>query len=157
MTSSEALRRILPYVQAFREGVSRCRKAPAFNQADLMDAFNRLSRLKDRYIHEEAELDQSEREALEKVFRHDNFIDGLIDIRQIGEHVQKRTPAHIPLFTSARVPLHAETSAGSFFAGPVYRVDTPEGTTYLFNLQANLEEAEKRIEKAVNRAIASTP
>ena len=43
-----------------------------------MDAFNRLSRLKDRYLHEEAELYKSEREALENVFRHDNFIDGLI-------------------------------------------------------------------------------
>src|SRR5690349_1248768 len=132
---SEALNKILPYVHGFREGVARCRNGLVFNPGDHMDAFNRLSRLKDRYLHEEAELDLSEREALEKVFRGDNLIDGLIDIRQIGEHVEKRTPARVPIFMNARVPLEVKTSAGAFFAGPVYYVvETGKGITYPFDL-----------------------
>jgi hypothetical protein len=128
MAMSEALNRILPYVQAFHEGVARCRSAPVFNAADHMDAFNRLSRLKDRYLHEEAELDRSEREALQKVFRGDTLIDGLIDIRQIGEHVEKRSQAEVPIFMNARVPLDVRTSAGAFFAGPVYFVETSKAS-----------------------------
>jgi hypothetical protein len=41
---------------------------------------NRLSRMRDRYMHEKSNLDSTERRALAKVFEEDVFIEGLLNI-----------------------------------------------------------------------------
>src|SRR5437870_2119041 len=118
---SESFDRIEKHFVAFSEGIERCRTAKTFNAADWQDAYNRLSRLRDRYLNEKPNLSASEQAALDKVFEHDSFIKGLLDIRQIGEHVQKRTLPVIPVYTKTPITLHAETSAGAVFSGPIVR------------------------------------
>lgn len=153
---SEALNRILPYALAFSEGVDRCRTATAFKAADWQDAYNRLSRMRDRYIHERSNLDPSELQALIKVFEEDTFIQGLLNIRQIGEHVQMRKEPVIRLMTNAPFPLVAETSAGSVFAGPVVTLQGPKGQVNPTDHLQNLTEAESRIQRAFTRATNAT-
>ena len=70
---SDALRRIAEYAQAFRDGIARCDPAAPFNRADWIDAYNRLARLRDRYVAEQDHLTPSERNALSRVFEKDVF------------------------------------------------------------------------------------
>lgn len=154
---SEALDRILPYAHAFSEGIDRCRSATIFKAADWQDAYNRLSRMRDRYIHEKSNLDPSERQALTKVFEEDNFIEGLLNIRQIGEHVQMRREPVIRLMTNAPFPLVAKTSAGSVFDGPIVTLHGPKGQRQPTDHLQNLTEAENRIQCALSRATNKLP
>jgi hypothetical protein len=154
---SEALDRILPYVHAFSDGIDRCRTAVTFNPADWQDAYNRLNRLRDRYLHEKANLDASQRQAFQKVFEHDTFIEGLLNIRLIGEHVKKRTMPEIRLFTNKAIYMPVETSAGAFFASPIVRLPDSSGHLHTADHLGNLEEAEKRIQRALARASNKQP
>jgi len=152
---SEALDRILGAARAFSDGISRCRSA-TFNPPDMQDAYNRLSRLRGRYLHEKqnGNLEAIEEQALRKVFEEDRFIEGMLDGRQIGEHVQKTSGDDpvILLTTSGPIPLCVETSAGSFFAGAIATVRDTQGMVYSVNHLAQLSEAEKRIQRALDRA-----
>lgn len=154
---SEALDRILDYARAFSDGVARCR-ATIFNAADVQDAYNRLSRLRDRYRHEKRErrLDPVEEQALRKVFEEDPFIEGMLDGRQIGEHVQKRSGSEpvVRLWTNSPIPLSVETSAGSFFAGPISVVHDVQGKPHSVNHLEQLGEAEKRVQRAISLAMS---
>jgi len=150
---SEALDRILPYAHSFSELIERCRHDPTFNAADWQDAYNRLNRLRDRYNHEKSNLDHSERQALIKVFEEDAFIEGLLHIRQIGEHVQMRSEPVIRSMTNAPIPICVETSALGFFQAPVVRVPDTTGQLHSINHLQNLKEAEKRIQRALDSAI----
>jgi hypothetical protein len=148
---SGALTRILDDARAFSAGIARCRTSP-FNAADLQDAYNRLSGLRDRYHNERPDLDLSERDALDKVFDHDPYIKGLLQLRQVGEHVVRhkgavlRTPANQPLY------LAVATSAGAAFAAPIVKLPDTSGNLHSTDHLANLEEAEKRIQRAFDRA-----
>jgi hypothetical protein len=122
----------------------------------VQDAYNRRSRLRERYLHEirNRTLDAIEVQALRKVFEEDRFIKGMLDGRQIGEHVQKTSGDHpvILLTTNSPIPLCVETSAGSFFAGSIVTVRDTQGMVYSINHLAQLSEAEKRIQRALEHA-----
>jgi hypothetical protein len=157
---SEALDRILVYVSAFSEGIARCRPA-TFNAADVQDAYNRLSRLRERYLHEKRNrnFDAIEEQALRKVFEEDRFIKGMLDGRQIGEHVQKTSGDHpvILLTKNSPITLCVETSAGSFFGGPIVTVRDTQEMVYSINHLEQLAEAENRIQRALEHAQKSSP
>lgn len=146
---SESFARIEKYFVDFSEGIDRCRTAATFNAADWQDAYNRLNRLRDRYLNEKLSLIPSELTALAKVFEQDAFIEGLLNIRVIGEHVQKRTPPVIPLYTNTPITLHAETSAGAVFKGPIVTLHDTKGQPHQTDHLRNLEEAESRIRRAL--------
>jgi hypothetical protein len=158
---SDALDRILPYSLAFSKAIDRCRSAStsgsSFDAADWEDAYNRLSRLRDRYTHEASNFTSSERKALSKVFEEDTFIEGLLNIRQIGEHVQMREEPVIRLMTNAPITICVETSALGFFQAPIVRVPDTKGQVHSINHLQNLEEAEKRIHRAFTRATNKMP
>lgn len=160
---SDALDRILSYAHDFFELVerSRCRNTiGTVTAADWEDTYNRLSRLRDRYIHEKPNLETSERRELSKVFEEDVFIEGLLQIRQIGEHVQKRgdEPIVIRLLTNAPITICVETSALRFFQAAIVRVtDETTGQLHFISHLQNLEEAEKRVRAALNRAMNNPP
>jgi hypothetical protein len=154
---SESFSWIEKYFVDFSEGVERCRTATAFNAADWQDTYNRLNRLRERYKKERANLSPSEQTALAKVFEQDNFIEGLLNIRQIGEHVQKRTPPIIPVYTKTPITLHAETSAGAVFGAPIVRLTDTKGELHQTDHLHNLEEAENRIRRALARAKNTQP
>jgi hypothetical protein len=154
---SEALEKIRDYAQDFSELVERfrCRSTiGTFKAADWEDAYNRLSRLRERYIREKSYLDPSERQALTKVFEEDTFIEGLLHIRQIGEHVQisGREPVVIRSLTNAPITICVETSALGFFHAPIVRVhDETTGQLHSISHLQNIEEAEENIQRALDR------
>jgi hypothetical protein len=149
---SDALRTIEEYFQAFRDGIARCEAAPAFNRADWLDAQNRLARLRDRYVAERADLAPTQLQALSKVFDKDVFIQGMLDGRQIGEHVTKRGGGVIGTVQNARIELDIETSAMSYFSGEQVNVLDVKGEPHEINHLEGLKEAERRIEAAIRKA-----
>ncbi len=107
----------------FSEGIDRCRAATTFKAADWEDAYNRLSRLRDRYLHEKdnRQLDPVEEQALRKVFEEDTLIKDMLKVRQIGEHVYQDNDT-VRLLTNSTIPICVETSAlGCFWC--IYRQD----------------------------------
>jgi hypothetical protein len=156
MLMSDALKRIEEYVQAFRDGVARCAAASEFNRADWLDAQNRLARLRDRYRAEQKQLTPLERSALSRVFDDDVFIQGMINARQLGEHVTRaRPPFTIRTVDNVPIELHYETSAMSYFAAERVTVPDATGQSHDINHLEHFREAEKRIEAAIQRARAA--
>jgi hypothetical protein len=158
---SEALTRMLKDARAFSAKVEECRHAASFNADDYRDAYGRLGRLRERYVKERDDrtLDQLEEQALRKVFDEDVFMKGMLDGRHISEHVQKRSGSK-PIIRSrdnSPIPLAAETSAGSFFAGAIVTVHGPQGVIHYVNHLEQLEEAEKRILSVLDRATNTRP
>ena len=156
MGSQKAIDRIIEAARAFSEGVASCHAAP-YNSADYQDAYNRLNRLRERYIKEKSSLDPSEQQALAKVFEDDRFIEGMLNIRQVGEHVKHRTGAVLRTTSNAPIILFAEVSAGSMFAGAVVQLRDTAGQLHVTNHLRNLEEAEKKVKRALSRATDNTP
>jgi hypothetical protein len=156
MGSQKAIDRIVDDARAFSDGVVRCHATP-FNAADFEDAYNRLSRLRDRYLKDKFSLDLSEQQALAKVFEDDKFIEGMLNIRQVGEHVQHRTGAVLRTTSNAPIILFSEVSAGSMFAAPVVHLRDAAGQLHLTDHLRNLEEAEKRVQRALARAMNKLP
>ncbi len=117
---SEAFNIIIQYFNEFNRGVDTYLATQPYDTAVCKDAYNRLSRLRDRYVSEKERLDPSERAALAKVFEDDPFIEGMMDARQIGEHVTKRqNDAVIRTISNAPIFLTAESSALAVFDGPI--------------------------------------
>ena len=159
---SEGLNKILLEVSAFYDSIERCRVSTTFNAADYQDAYNRLNRVTERYVHEKenGRLEAHEDQALEDVLERDPFIKGMRHARIIGEHVQKtrgETPVILLTTNTCPIPLLAETSAGSFFSGPTAIARDVQGKMYFVNHLAQLREAEKRLRQAVARATNNLP
>jgi hypothetical protein len=151
---SEGLNRILLEVSAFSEGIKRYRSSTSYNATLCRDAYNGLSRIRERYEHERDKnrsLEPDEEKALRKVFEEDEFIKGMLHARQIGEHVQINEPV-IRLMTGGPIKPCVETSAGSLFAGRVGIVRDVEGTTHYIDHVEYLERAEKRVQRALELA-----
>jgi hypothetical protein len=153
---SDALKTIEECFQEFRRGIARCEAATAFDRADLLDAQNRLNRLRDRYVAKTNNLTTLEHEALSKVFDQDVFIKGMLDGRQIGEHVKKRGGAIIRTTANAPIELHAETSAMSYFRDWRVEVSDVKGRPHEVDHLKNLKEAEMRIDAAIRTARSAT-
>ena len=151
---SDALETIEEYFQEFRDGIVRCEAALQFNRADLLDAQNRLARLRDRYIAEKDDLSLFERKALSKVFEKDVFIQGMLNVRQIGEHVTKRSGGAVILRTPANAPieLDCQTSAMSYFGASRVLVGDAKGQKHQVDHFEQLKEAESRISAALRKA-----
>lgn len=150
---SQALDQIESYLNEFSEGIERCANASTFKRADWQDAYNRLSRLRDRYKKEKPNLTASEKKPLAKVFEDDKFIETLLDTRQIGEHVTKRTTPTVAIYTTgATVKIPYEVSALPMFAGPTVTIPDTDGRHHHIDHLQNLREAERRITTALARA-----
>jgi len=153
---SEALTRILDYRCAFSEKTDRCRTTP-FNTTDWEDAYKRLNRFRERYLHEKSYLDPAEAQALRKVFEEDTFIKEMLDIRQIGEHAHKRGESAIRLMTNAPIPICVKTSALGLFNAPIVKLLDVTGQLYSINHLQNRTKAENRIQRALTRATDKQP
>jgi len=58
----------------------------------------------------------------------------------------------VTLMTNSSIPLSAETSAGSYFAGPIFTVRCPQEQIHYVNHLQQLEEAEKMVRRALELA-----
>ncbi|MFQ6018721.1 MAG: hypothetical protein ACE5KF_11065, partial [Kiloniellaceae bacterium] len=151
--SSEAFQRIEGYFDEFCKGVDVCLMTDLFVRGDLLDAYGRLARLRDRFKAEKHNLNPAALAALSKVFEHDTFIKGMMHIRQVGEHVKKRG-GQLVIWTTGNEPitLDAESSAMAVFsASPVTLTDIHGNPHPLDHLEM-LREAEKRITNAMSKA-----
>jgi hypothetical protein len=152
MATPSALNRVQKYVQEFCEALARCDIASIFSSADHQDALNRLARLRDRFQAERRHLTHGEARALAKALDEDAFIQGMLDGRQIGEHVTNRRGAVIRTPRGTPITLEAQTSAMSFFADQLVRVSDVKGNLHELDHLARLKEAEKRIVAAMRNA-----
>ena len=139
------------YFEAFREGVKRCREAEDYHMAEWQDAYARLYRLRERFLNERSNLKPIARNELEKVFVYDTFIEGMMDLRTIGDHVTKRREPVLYIKGNVPVPLVVEVSALEVFGAPVVTLSGKRGSIVLKHLE-HLDEAELRIAKAIHRA-----
>jgi hypothetical protein len=148
------LDRIRSCAQDFYEKVHHFVTTP-YNAADCQDTYNRLSRLRDRYLHEveEKSLTPVQHTALRKVFEEDGFIQGMLEMRQAGEHVKKRDGPVIRLRTGKPIPLSVETSALAFFGQSVFMFKEPDGKVHFHSHADELREAEHRVKAAMRRAL----
>lgn len=151
---TEALARIEQDFEAFRDAVVRCRSAVVFRRADLQDAYGRLARVRDRYLKEKDALDPSERPALEKAMESDTFFRGMMDFRQVGEHVTKRRELTIRTVDNVPIHLDFDTSAMAAFAAPIVTLPDTQGVQHRIDHLKLLNEAEKRIGAALGRVRA---
>ena len=65
--------RIKQVFRDFRDKVAQCRDKDT-TTADIQDAYSRLHRFRDRYLHEVQSPDPTERATVRKVFEGHNFI-----------------------------------------------------------------------------------
>ncbi len=151
---SEAFERVEGYYMAFRDGIARCQNAPCFIAADWQDAYARLARLRERYCFEAPSLSKSERNALSKVFEHDTFIEGMMNLRQIAEHVQKRTDLVIRTTNNVPIALASGSSALAVFGAAIAKLSDTSGKLHDFDHLRSLREAERRIASAMVKAHA---
>jgi hypothetical protein len=70
---TDRLERIKQVFQDFRDKVAQCRHNDT-TTADIQDAYSRLHRFRDRYLHEVQSPDPTDRATVRKVFEGHNFI-----------------------------------------------------------------------------------
>ena len=150
--SSEAFQRIEGYFGAFRTAIDSCRMTGTFLAADWQDAYARLARLRDRYMKEKPQLTRAELEALSKVFEQDTFTEGMMDIRQVGEHVRKRGDLVIRTTSNAPITLSAESSAMALFSASTVFLNGTDGNPQRVDHLEMLEEMKKRIAATMTKA-----
>ncbi len=127
--------------------------AELFIRGDLLDAYARLVRLRNRFKAEKHDLNPAALAALSKVFEHDTFIKGMINIRQIGEHVKKHGD-ELVIWTTGTAPitLDAESSAMAFFSASTVFLNDTDGNPHRLDHLEMLKETEKRIAAAMTKA-----
>ena len=152
MAHSEAFQTIQDYFENFRMAVEQCRMAADFIAADWQDAYNRLARLRDRYINEKSHLHRAELDALSKVFEHDSFTDGMINIRHVAEHIKRPGTFTIRTTNNAPVHLSSEASAMGIFSASMVVVHDTAGNTHRLDHLKMLTEMENRISAAMSKA-----
>jgi hypothetical protein len=121
--------------------------------ADIQDAYDRLDRLRNRYKYEADKarsLDSAEREALEKVFEKNSFIEGMCKSRVIGHHVT----GDLLLYDINHSPfeLAASTSGASLYANRRVSVSDKKGERHDIDHLKSLTQAVDYIAKAIAKA-----
>lgn len=151
-TPSHALASIQTYFAHFRESVERARKEAIFRTADWQDAYARLARLRERYLSEAVNLTRAEGTALSKVFEHDVFIEGMMQMRQVAEHIHRRETFIIRRVDNSPMVFGTECSAGAVFSSSAPTLVDTDGQPHLVDHLKMLQEAEGRIAKAIDQA-----
>ena len=150
--NNDALKRINNDYQEFIRGVERC-ETEEFDPANVKDAIMRFSRLRERYLSEKTNLNTAACKALSKVFEEDKFVAGMMDLRQVTEHVKKRDG--VELVTEGNVPilLDADTSVGAVFYGPIVYLTRADGEQEKIDHLKRLLELKKRVSKAIDNTM----
>lgn len=152
---SEAFQRIEAYFEEFCRGLARCLGEEPFDRADLFDIYARLSRLRDRFTEEKERRNfhPAELAALSKVFEDDRFIEGMMNMRQVAEHVRKRGEK-FDIWTKDNAPISLNPDSSAMESFSAYRVTLTTMTGNQFHLDhlKRLEEAKRRIAAAMRTA-----
>jgi hypothetical protein len=148
------LERIAAEVDAFRRSLDDCRGStdPFIRSERLKKAHIALGTLWNRYKHEKEYLNSGQRVALEKVFEKYKFIQGMMELRRVAEHVTLPEGPLIYTIGNAPVQLTPESSALAVFAAPIVRLPDDKGTIHEVDHLQRLEVAERRIGDALAKA-----
>ena len=146
------LDRIAAYFVEFKQSIENCRNGSAFRSADWKEAYGALGRLRERYGFEKENLTAPQQAPLRKVFEDDPFIEGMMDFRQVAEHVIRRGGPLIRTTSNAPIQLNEGSSAMGVFAAPVVTLHDVEKVPRRIDHLAMLEEAERRIATALAKA-----
>jgi hypothetical protein len=154
---TDGLKRIEKEFEAFRSEVAECRD-DAWDMADIREAYDRFSRLRNRYDHEMRtahSLSPTEAKALSKVFDKDVFIESVGRIRGISEHVETGEVVlhHI---NGSPFRVRAESSAAAVFASDSIDLIDTNGTSQHIGHPQWLNEMERLISHAfakINRQV----
>jgi hypothetical protein len=149
-----ALKRVEADFEAFRDALRRCQSGADARPADMQDAYARLSRVRERYFKEKEGLAPPERRALAKTLEEDVFIKGMMELRQVSEHVTKRGELTIRSVDNAPIELDCETSAMAAFAAPQVTLPDIHGAPHRLDHFKQLAQAETRIAAALRKAQA---
>jgi hypothetical protein len=148
-----ALDRIAAYFVEFKQSIENCRNGSTFRSADWKEAYGALGRLRGRYGFEKENLTAKQQAPLRKVFEDDPFIEGMMDFRQVAEHVVVRRGGPLIRTTSnAPIQLNEGSSAMAVFAAPVVTLDDVEKVPRRIDHLVMLEEAERRTATALAKA-----
>jgi hypothetical protein len=157
---TEALDRIASDFAEFQRSLADCRSGDSFRPEQWKGAHSALHRVRDRYVWERkrGNLSPEEGRVLWKVFEDDPFIKGMMELRQVGEHVNVRGRG-ARLTTTRNVPfeLTAESSALAVFAAAYVVLEDTRGEEQPLDHWRRLKEAERRICEALEAARGSAP
>ena len=150
--NSEALQSIEVDFEGYRRQIEKCRAAPSFDPEDWKNAYSSLGRVRERYLEENPLLTDSEREALRNVFEEDKFTRGMMEIRQVAEHIQRKQSFIV--WTPDRQPwtFEVESSARAFFASATPIVRDSAGILRHIEHLKWLEAWEGAVAKAIDKA-----
>ena len=146
-----ALKRIASYFEEFQRSVNDCRSADAFRPEHWKNAYGALGRLRDRYKVEKPNLTSEQQAALEKALENDVFFRGMMNARQVAEHVHQGDKPTM-LVTSQNIPIVVKVSANALFSAPLVTLPDTSGEPKKIDHLQWLQEAEKRIKKALDNA-----
>jgi hypothetical protein len=150
---TEALERIAAYFVEFCRSVDDCRRsADPFRSEQWKGAQSALGRLRNRYLREKRYLSSAEQVALRKVFEEDVFIKGMMQLRQVAEHVILPEGPLIYTIGNAPVQLTADSSALAVFADAIVRLPDNKGVFHTIDHLQRLEETGRRISRAFVQA-----
>jgi hypothetical protein len=147
------LERIASDFDAFRRSIDDCRRSTdPFRSEQFKGAYGALARLRDRYRHERENLTSEQRVPLERVFEKDKFIAGMMELRQVAEHVIRRGGPLIYTTGNAPIQLTEGSSALAVFAAPIVVLPDKSGEAHRLDHLERLNEAELRISRALAKA-----
>jgi hypothetical protein len=148
--------RIEEAFEDFRSKVVELCDGPNLKKADIQDAYDRLNRLRDRYWHEAyraRSLNSTEREALQKVFEENAFIEGMCKLRVIAHHVTGDLLIYDINYSAFE--LVAGTSGATAFAKPRVTLIDKNGQSHDIDHLKSLTQAVDLIARAMAKAKAS--
>jgi hypothetical protein len=148
---TDGFKRIENDVQAFCEKVAQCGDKDNSNMQDFRDAFGRMGRTRDRFLYERETLEPSERAAFEKVFENDKFMEGMGEVRNISEHVEKGDVT-LSRLDNSTFTITAKSSAAAMFADRVVYLTDTDGFQQRWDHNEQLNEAARRINSALGKA-----
>lgn len=152
--SSEALKTINIYYIELCKGIENYKNSETFNAAVCQDAYARAARLRERYKEEKnnEQLLPGELKALSKVFDNDNFTEGMMNIRHVGEHVTKRSDFRITTTRNESITLPAVTSAMAMFSNYTVTLNDTAGESHTIDHLKHLEAFQQRCAAAIKNA-----
>jgi hypothetical protein len=153
-SNSESLKRIKSDIDDFHTAVEEFKSATVFNRKDCRDAYAGASRVRDRFKEEEKRGDMTPggRKVLSNVFNENVFTKGMMQIRQVGEHVVQNTDFTIRTPHGAPIILPATVSAMAMFSNFTVTLNDTTGRTHQINHCIWLSELDKSFRKALEKA-----
>ena len=156
---SEALKRIRDDFEAFCEAIDRCRTSDGIGPETFKDAYASAARVRERYLKEREHLTRPVIGDLDNVFCDGYFTKGMMQMRNVAEHVKLERPFQIVIRLGSPfqidshqykpIELSADSSALTLFPGRWVDLKDTSGNQHQMDHLKQLDELKRRISKAL--------